>query len=279
MPTEGELWARAALADLRRGSFGLRAWRQFVAASLRRAGETRRARRELARQARAWVATGAGASLIAPPLLASTGLRVPRVRAQLAWWVCVSAMLDWHLGMVESPDGRPRRLSAADALTLARLWLVPFALAAPPARRWSLGVLAAGGATDALDGALARAGRPTRLGHSLDKSADVAFTGAMAAAARREGWLGQGASGALAARHASVVALTALHYFLRGGPPSPHRFAEARAAGPFLFVGLAFAASGRQHIGDTLVAAGSTGALVWSGAGKRLGKSYRAIPI
>jgi hypothetical protein len=35
-------------------------------------------------------------------------------------------MLDWHLGMAEGGDGRPRaRLSPADAVTLARFWLVP----------------------------------------------------------------------------------------------------------------------------------------------------------
>jgi len=34
-------------------------------------------------------------------------------------------MLDWHLGMAEGGDGRPReRLSPADAITLARFWLV-----------------------------------------------------------------------------------------------------------------------------------------------------------
>jgi hypothetical protein len=34
-------------------------------------------------------------------------------------------MLDWHLGMFETDDGRPRRLGPADALTLSRVSLVP----------------------------------------------------------------------------------------------------------------------------------------------------------
>jgi len=35
-------------------------------------------------------------------------------------------MLDWHLGMAEGGDGVARsRLAVADAVTLARFWLVP----------------------------------------------------------------------------------------------------------------------------------------------------------
>jgi hypothetical protein len=44
----------------------------------------------------------------------------------LAWWLAVWRTLDKHLGMSEREDGVPRdRPSAADAVTLARFWLVP----------------------------------------------------------------------------------------------------------------------------------------------------------
>ena len=47
-------------------------------------------------------------------------------------------MLDWHLGMAEGGDGVARsRLAVADAVTLARFWLVP---ALPAAARSGAGL-------------------------------------------------------------------------------------------------------------------------------------------
>ena len=83
-------------------------------------------------------------------------------------------MLDWHLGMVETEDGRARALGAADALTLGRVWLAPVALASPTPL-----VCAAGFATDALDGPLARAAEPTRAGRDLEGLADACFATAL----------------------------------------------------------------------------------------------------
>jgi hypothetical protein len=79
-------------------------------------------------------------------------------------------MVDWHLGMVEAPDGRARGLAAADALTLARLWAAPIVRRRPSA--WLVG---AGMATDMVDGALARRAGPTRLGRDFDSTADTLF--------------------------------------------------------------------------------------------------------
>jgi len=99
------------------------------------------------------------------------------VRGGLAWWGATALMVDWHLGMVESEDGRPRALGPADALTLARAWLVPVAAHAPTPL-----VCLAAGASDVLDGHLARADEPTRIGRDLEGLVDAAF----AVAALRE---------------------------------------------------------------------------------------------
>lgn len=48
-------------------------------------------------------------------------------RSGVAWWVLTCAMLDWHLGMLETDGGTPRELGAADALTLTGAWLAPLA--------------------------------------------------------------------------------------------------------------------------------------------------------
>ena len=84
-----------------------------------------------------------------------------RLRPGLSGWAVTMAMLDWHLGMLETPDGRPRNLGAADAATLLRAWLVP-AVADDPSPL----INAVGFATDVLDGQLARASEPTRLGRT-----------------------------------------------------------------------------------------------------------------
>ena len=103
--TEGERWARTELERLIDRRFSPAAVAGFLAASFRRSADIRRARPELARQARRWTAIGAAAWLL-PPFRA-------RARAGLAWWALVSLMLDWHLGMVETP--------AAVGAELARL--------------------------------------------------------------------------------------------------------------------------------------------------------------
>jgi hypothetical protein len=165
--TAGERWSRDLLAGLRAARFRPRAWLGFLRSSFQRAHATRRGRPELARQARRW----GSAETIAAALLARS-LRVRRA-PYVAWWLLCWAMLDWHLGMVEGPRGECRRqLSAADALTLARLGLVPFA-ATPTGRAPWAAIVAAGTVSDGLDGLLARRGGPTRLCAQLDGSADA----------------------------------------------------------------------------------------------------------
>ena len=182
--TEGERWARAELERLRFTPAGVGA---FLAASWRRSGEIRRARPELARRARGWMAVG-GVLYLAAPV---------RLRPALAWWAACAVMLDWHLGMFETEDGQPRNLGPADALTLTRAWLVPLALDAP-----SPVVCLAAAATDTLDGPAARRAGPTRAGRDLEGLVDACFAAAALRGARRRGWLGRGP---VAAEHARIA--------------------------------------------------------------------------
>jgi phosphatidylglycerophosphate synthase len=92
-------------------------------------------------------------------------------------------MVDWHLGMVETAEGRERELAAADALTLARLWAAPIVRRHP--EPW---LVVAGMATDLLDGVLARRAGPTRLGRDFDSTADTIFLdAALRGASERHG--------------------------------------------------------------------------------------------
>ncbi|HEX2086140.1 MAG TPA: hypothetical protein VHF89_10695, partial [Solirubrobacteraceae bacterium] len=169
--TDGERWARQELERLLAGRFRPAAVARFLRASLDRSAKVRAERPELAAQSRRWMAAGALAYLAAPG--------VDRGPA-LAWWGATALMLDWHLGMLETPDGRPRPLGAADALTLTRAWLVPVA-----ARRPAPAVCAAAGLTDVLDGPLARAAGPTRAGRDLEALVDACFaTAALSGLAR-----------------------------------------------------------------------------------------------
>ena len=104
---------------------------------------------------RLWVGIGAAAW----GALALAG-RQPfrrRIGSFAAWWSLTWLMLDWHIGMVETDDGRPRNLGPADACTLARVWLVPAAADEPAPWMCVLAFV-----SDGLDGRLARA--PSRRG-------------------------------------------------------------------------------------------------------------------
>jgi len=123
--TDGERWTAEALGRLRHRRYVPHAWLAFLRDSLQRSQSTRHARPVIARQACGWGAAGAGAWTLACAAARGHEDVRPRPVAGLLWWLLVWQMLDWHLGMAESGDGRPReRLSPADAITLARFWLV-----------------------------------------------------------------------------------------------------------------------------------------------------------
>lgn len=94
-------------------------------------------------------------------------------------------MLDWHLGMLERPDGRPLHgLGVANRLSLARAAIVPVLVVLPPTALAAL--LFAAGASDILDGWIARSrDEVTTLGFWLDPAVDRwVLTVAAVAAAR-----------------------------------------------------------------------------------------------
>jgi phosphatidylglycerophosphate synthase len=257
--TDGERWAAAELDSLRAARFRPLAWSRFLGASFRRATETRKARPELARQARTWSATGLIAGIA---VCASPRLPAPRTSRFALWWLAASAMLDWHLGMVEGPEGEQRdRLTSADALTLLRIWSVPFTAAATRDERGFAALIAAAGATDALDGVLARRAGITRLGRDLDTIADAVTSAAAARAARRAGWLPAGASRLATARSAVPVAVVAAAFFRTGQRPATDAFGATRRLAPIFLSGLA-AAPFTPRTGAALTNVASIGSLV-----------------
>src|SRR4051794_16270977 len=117
--TDGERWSRELLDRLRAERFTAGAWGRFLGDAFARARLVRGRRPELVRQSRRWGAVG---------IVAAVPFGARPVASWALWW----AMVDWHLGMVESPGGgaeggggAQRGLAAADAVTLARLWAAP----------------------------------------------------------------------------------------------------------------------------------------------------------
>jgi len=252
--TEGELWARAELERLRATRFSPRAVSGFLAASSRRAGEVRRARPALARQYRVWLGAGAGAWCAL-----ALAWRQPfrrRFAAGLGWWGTVGIMLDWHLGMLESEDGRPRPLGPADALTLGRAWLVP--VIADDLQPAAL-LLAA--ATDVLDGMAARATEPTRAGRDLEGLVDASVFMAALVTAGRTHRLARITVALETGRLAAGFGYAVLVYLAQADAPDPAVTRAARITTPLRVAGLIAAGAGRRRWADALVATGSLASL------------------
>ena len=217
------------------------------------------------RRIRAWIALGA-AAWAALALARQEPFR-RRTRAFAGCWGLTWLMLDWHVGMLESEDGEPRNLSAADACTLARVWLAPAAADTP--RPW---MCALAFASDGLDGRLARASVPTRLGRDLEGLADAAFAGAALRGAHRCGWLGRAAAGAELARIALGMGYALLHWFGSARAPDPRVLHAARATTPVRTAGLVAAGLGRRRLAGALVIAGAAwSALATAAAAARRG--------
>ncbi len=161
--TDGEQWTAGALSELRRGGYRPHAWRSFLQSSLKRSRTTGASRPSLARQGRRWGAYGALAWLLTCRASRDIKSVELRVLPGLAWWLATWQMLDWHLGMAEGGDGQPRaQLSPADAVSLARFWLIP---TVPAVARSSTGLPAVIALAGANRLARRRAG-PTRRPHA-----------------------------------------------------------------------------------------------------------------
>jgi phosphatidylglycerophosphate synthase len=252
--TEGELWTAEALAKLHDDRYRPSAWWRFIGASLKRAGETRRAHPSLVRQARIWGATGAAAWLVASQAADRRGHVSHSRTAGLLWWGSVWKMLDWHLGMAEGGDGKPReRLSSADAVTLFRFWLVPLLPAVRTRELCFPALIVVGGLSDWLDGALAQTCGRTRLGRDLDTTADLAFLTAAAVSAEAAGRLPAPGAWAVLGRHLAGTLLALAVVFGRARRPA----IRARPWGGALRVGgLALAVAGARRTGTIVLIAG-----------------------
>ncbi|MGI8413783.1 MAG: CDP-alcohol phosphatidyltransferase family protein [Solirubrobacteraceae bacterium] len=261
--TGGERWAADQLCGLRDRRFSLVAIGDFLLASQRRATATRHARPRLARQARSWIGLGA---LAVPVAAVLTDESWPRGRSHLVWWLLCGLMLDWHLGMVETVDGSPRRLGAADALTLLRAWLV-----APAWERPRPLACAVAGLTDALDGPLARRAAPTRAGRDLEGLVDACFAGAALHGCWRAELVARPALLAEGLRISAGVSYGVVSYFLDSEPPARSITRAARVLSPLRTGALIAAATGRRRSATALLAAvavASTG-LTWVALGSR----------
>jgi len=232
--TEGERWTREALDRLRARSFSPPGLLEFLAASFARARHVRARRPELVAQSRRFGAAG---------LVASAALGPGAMVRWVAWW----AMLDWHLGMVETTgsERRARALEAADIVTLARLWAAPLARRSPhPA------VIAAASATDVVDGLLARQTGPTRLGRDLDSAADAAFFHAAVRGLVERGSLSRWVLAAERAQLVAGISLGSASYL--GASARPATLAQRALPASLGTAGLLLAASaGRRVRGGT----------------------------
>src|ERR671931_122321 len=149
-----------------------------------------------------------------------------------AWWRFLAASF--------ARASQTRRARPADALTMTRGWLAPFIAVSRDAGAFSV-LVAAAGASDLLDGWLARRAGPTRLGRELDTIADVAVKLAAARAARRAGWLSPTTGRLLSGCQVAGVATAATAYFRTGQPPGDQAGRSARWIAPFLIGALALA--------------------------------------
>jgi phosphatidylglycerophosphate synthase len=257
---DGEAWTREVLAELRAGRFTPGAWSWFLARSFARAHE-RRAERP--REHRAVVAFGAVGSVAWLSLIAVGQLRL--ALAGITWWLLHMAMLDWHLGLLERPDGsRLDRIGVANLLTLTRGGLPPALLALAGAPAGLVLLLLAGGA-DVADGRLARRrNEETLLGVWLDGSADTFVVGAATLGAALHALLPLWAAALVLLRLALPCALIAGVYFGRARRPPLDGIAGSRSfnltAGAILFGGLALALLRLPEAGP-VVAAGAAGGI------------------
>ncbi|MDQ6729692.1 MAG: CDP-alcohol phosphatidyltransferase family protein [Actinomycetota bacterium] len=249
--TDGEGWTQAELRRLREAHWSPRAIAVFLRASQTRATLTRRGRPDLARQELRWMWAGTAAWVMSAWAIPIGPLARSRGRG-LLWWGGCALMVDWHLGMLETPDGRPVGLGVPDALTLTRAWLVPAVARCP---RPSL--LLIGAATDFADGVMARRTRTTRFGRDLEGLVDACFAAAALRAAACTGALSPAPVALEQTRLLAGVAYSAGVYFACGH--APERFVPSRGRGsaPVRMAGLVAAGLGYRRLGDWLLIMGS----------------------
>lgn len=266
------------LTALREARFTPTTISSFLRASYDRAALSRAERPGLAAQSRRWIVIGTLATLALREIAARQCKPVPQRNTMLAWLTLQALMLDWHLGMLETPSGERRdALSAADALTLTRAAIAPLAAAAPPDRGWFILLLGLGGMTDLLDGRVARRSGPTRFGRDFDSLADLAFRFAAIRGAGREHWIDQAAYRALTARQALFAGRALWYWFARSQRPPPDSQPLDRWHVPMLLVGLGSGALGHNRTGSRLVTVSAiVGSIGLAGLSPRHGSTSQA---
>ena len=258
--TEGELWVEELLDDLGRGRFKPAAWLRFLRDSLARARRNRRDRARAHGQVLALGAVGAGAwagvTAYGRPLLATVAA---------GWWVLVLLMADWHLGMLERPDGtRLTGLGVANTLTLLRAGAIPLLPALAPTAL-GLAVLGAG-LSDVADGFLARSrGEASRLGAWLDGAVDGILLSVAAVAAADRSLLPAWVAALIVSRYLAPWLAIAGVYFATAQAPRREGYVSGRAPGALVVGGLALAAFDVPGAGF-VAAAGALGGLATFGA-------------
>lgn len=249
--TEGERWTQAELRRLRDARWGPGAAAVFLRAAQAQANRTRRRRPDLARQEARWMLIGTAAWVICAWVIPHRPLGRASGRG-LVWWGACALMVDWHLGMLETPDGRPVGLGVPDALTLTRAWLVPAV-----ARYPHPSLLLIGAATDFADGVLARRTRTTRFGRDLEGLADACLATAALRAAARTGALSLLPAALEQTRLLAGLAYCAGGYFARGHAPASAVPRRGRGSAPVRMAGLVAAGLGYRELGDRLLVTGS----------------------
>jgi cardiolipin synthase len=258
-PTEGELWAQAALRELRHANFAPAGWIAFLAASRARARAHRRRRARQHRQVLTLDALGLlGWSVVAfvgRPALAAVGA---------GWWLLLLLMVDWQLGMLERPDGSPLRgLGAPNLLTLLRAGVVPLPAVLPPSALAA--VLLGAGASDVLDSWLARRfDQISRLGFWLDASVDGFVLAVAAVAAARLHLLAIWVALLIVARYLLPWLVIGVAYFARAQAPPGDTHVSGRIPGIALIGGLALAALRVPAASSVVVAGAASGILTFA---------------
>jgi cardiolipin synthase len=234
--TEGERWTRELLAELRDGRFSPPAWRRFLRESFARAREQRAAHPSAHRQVVLAGVAGlggwGGVAAAGRPMLGAVGA---------AWWLAVALMLNWHLGLLETPEGRRvDRLGLPNLLSLSRAGLLPALPVLPPA--WLATALLAAAVTDVLDGRLARArGAVTRLGLWLDGTVDGLLLAVAAATLAHVGRLPWWAA-TLVLLRVALPWVSLPIWFARAEIPTFGGYVSGRIPGAVLLAGLVAAA-------------------------------------
>ena len=258
--TEGELWAEELLGELRRSRFKPAAWTRFLTDSFARARRNRREQVRAHRQVLALGAVGLGGCV---GIAASGRPLVATVAA--GWWVLVLLMADWHLGMLERPDGsRLAGLGVANTLTLLRAAAIPLLPALAPT---ALGVaVLAAGLGDVADGFLARSrGEASRLGAWLDGAVDGILLSVAAVAAADRALLPAWIAALIISRYLIPWVAIAGVYLATAKAPPREGHVSGRAPGVVLVVGLTMAALGVPEAAF-VSAAGALGSLATFGA-------------